>query len=87
LTFSIGFFVGIFWIRYLQVLMPLGSISTFVGVFYYLRNTNMRTAFDKDPKDDILTYFWNVIVLKFWTFTFVIWMIIMDVNFIARGLL
>jgi len=87
LVFSIGFFVGVLWIRYVQLLMLFGSISTFLGVFYYLKNTNLAAEFAMNPKDDILTYFWNVIVLKLWTLTFVIWMLVMDLTLISRGLL
>lgn len=87
LVFSIGFFIGVHWIKYVQLLMPLGSISTFIGVFYFLKNTNLTTEFTMNPKDDILTYFWNVIVLKLWTLTFVFWMVVMDLTLISRGLL
>lgn len=87
LIFSLGFFLGLYWIRFLQLLMPLGSLMTFVGVFFFFKEINLSVEFTKHPKEDILTFFWNVIVLKLWTFIFVIWMIIMNITLIANGLL
>jgi hypothetical protein len=87
LVFSIGFFLGIHWIKYLQFLMPLGSLMTFFGVFFFFKVTNLEDQFKKHPGQDMLTYFWNVIVLKLWTFIFVLWMITMDLTLISRGLL
>lgn len=87
LIFSIGFFLGLHWIKLLQLLMPLGSFMTFVGVFYFFKETNLTAEFTKDPKDDILTFFWNVIVLKFWTFVFVFWMIAMNITLVINGLI
>lgn len=87
LIFSLGFFLGLHWIKFLQLLMPLGSLMTFVGVFFFFKETNLNIEFTKHPKDDILTYFWNVIVLKFWTFVFIVWMISMNLILLTRGLL
>jgi hypothetical protein len=55
--------------------MHLGSILTFIGVFYFFKDTDLQEQFRKDPKEDVLTYFWNVIVLKLWTGIFVLIMI------------
>lgn len=87
LVFSLGFFLGLHWIKLLQLLMPLGSLMTFVGIFYFFKETNLGAEFTMHPKDDILTFFWNVIVLKLWTFVFVIWMIVMDITLITNGLI
>jgi hypothetical protein len=87
LVFSIGFFSGLNWIKYLQLLMPIGSLMTFVGVFYFFKDTNLNDQFRKADNEDVLTYFWNVIVLKFWTFVFVLWMISMDLILIFNGLI
>jgi hypothetical protein len=87
LVFSIGFFLGVHWIKYLQLLMPLGSLMTFLGVIYFFKETNLEDQFKKHPREDMLTYFWNVIVLKLWTSIFVLWMITMDLTLITNGLL
>ncbi len=86
LVFLVGFFFGLHWLRYLQLLMPIGSLMTFIGVFFFLKDTNWTDQFKKDPREDVLTYFWNVIVLKLWTFIFVLWMISMDLLLIFNGL-
>lgn len=41
----------------------------------------------EDSNDDILTYFWNVIVLKRWTYIFLVWLISMNLTLILKGLL
>jgi hypothetical protein len=87
LVFSVGFFIGLHWIRYFQLLMPMGFLMTFIGVFYFFRSVNLTKQFEKDEREDVLTYFWNVIVLKLWTFIFLIWMVIMDMTLISKGLL
>lgn len=87
LVFSIGFFVGLNWLKYLQLLMPIGSLMTFLGVFCFFKDTNLSEQFRKAPHEDVLTYFWNVIVLKLWTFIFVLWMITMDLIMIFNGLI
>jgi hypothetical protein len=87
LVFSIGFFLGLNWLKYLQLLMPIGSLMTFVGVFYFFKDTNLNDQFKKADNEDVLTYFWNVIVLKFWTFVFVLWMISMDLILIFKGMI
>jgi hypothetical protein len=86
LIFSLGFFLGLHWIKLLQLLMPFGSVLTFTGVFYFFKETNLAVEFTKDPKDDVLTFFWNVVVLKFWTFVFVVWMIFMNISLMINGL-
>lgn len=87
LVFSIGFFLGLNWIKYLQLLMPIGSLMTFTGVFYFLKTTNLNDQFRKTDNEDVLTYFWDVIVLKLWTFIFVVWMISMNLTLISTGLI
>jgi hypothetical protein len=85
LIFSIGFFAGLLWLNYFQLLIPIGSLMTFVGVFYFFRVADWNEEFRKDPKEDVLTFFWNAIVLKLWTFIFVVWMIMMDLALIIKG--
>ncbi|HEY0656048.1 MAG TPA: hypothetical protein VGD65_23095 [Chryseosolibacter sp.] len=87
LIFALGFFLGIFLMKYLQMLMPVGSLITFIGVFYFFRKTDLNEQFRKDPTDDFLTYFWDVIVLKLWTAIFVIWMLVMDLVLLTKGFL
>ena len=85
LVFLIGFFLGVNWIKSLQLLIPIGSLMTVFGVFYFLKQTNLQGEFREDPKDDVLTYFWDVLVLKLWTCMFLIWMIVMNWMLITRG--
>jgi hypothetical protein len=86
LLFSIGFFFGVHWIKYLQLLMPLGFLMTFAGVFFFFKDTDLREQFSKDSNEDVLTYFWNVLVLKLWTFIFVLWMLVMNITLMTEGL-
>lgn len=85
LIFVVGFFAGLFWINYIQWLIPVGTIMTFTGVFFFFRTTNLSDEFAWDKEEDLLTYFWNVVVLKFWTFIFILWMIPMNVLLLTRG--
>ena len=85
LLFLIGFFLGVNWIKSVQLLIPIGSLMTFFGVFYFLKQTNLQEEFRMNPKDDVLTYFWDVLVLKLWTCMFLIWMVVMNWMLISRG--
>ncbi len=85
LVFLIGFFLGVNWIKSVQLLIPIGSLMTFFGVFYFLKQTNLREEFRMNPKDDVLTYFWDVLVLKLWTCMFLILMIVMNLMLIKGG--
>jgi hypothetical protein len=85
LVFLIGFFIGVHWIKYVQLLIPVGSLMAFFGVFYFFKQTDLEEEFTMDPKDDLLTYFFDVIVLKFWTFIILIWMILMNLVLVTRG--
>ena len=87
LIFLIGFFLGLYWIKYLQIAILIGSGLTFVGIFFFFNSLKLTDQFRKDPSDDFLTYFWNVIVLRFWTFIIAIWMILMSVILITHGFL
>jgi len=87
LVFTIGFFFGLLWFQHLQLLMPIGSLSTFVGIVYFFKDTNLHEQFRRPHNEDVLTYFWNVIVLKFWTLVFVLWMISMDLTLMFQGLI
>lgn len=83
LTFMAGIILGLSVSKYFQFFIILGSLSSFLGTYYFFKTVNLREEFRKNPKDDILTYFWNAIVFKFWTFTFLI-MMIMSIIFILR---
>jgi hypothetical protein len=85
LVFVVGFFAGQFWTFYLQWLIPIGTIMTFTGVFFFFKTTNLTEEFTKDKNEDVLTYFWNVIVLKLWTFIFMLWMIPMNIALLTQG--
>lgn len=85
LVFVVGFFAGQLLTAYLQWLIPMGTAMTFIGVFFFFKTTNLTVEFSKNPGDDILTYFWNVIVLKLWVLIFILWMIPMNIILLARG--
>ena len=85
LVFLIGLFLGVNWIKCVQLLIPIRSLMTFFGVFYFLKQTNIQEEFRMNPKDDVLTYFWDVLVLKLWTCMFLIWMIVMNWMPISMG--
>jgi hypothetical protein len=85
LVFLIGFFIGVHWIKYVQLLIPIGSLMAFCGVFFFFKETNLEEEFAMDPKDDVLTYFGDVILLKFWTFIILIWMIVMNLVLVTKG--
>jgi hypothetical protein len=87
LIFLIGFIIGFFWVKYFQLLIPIGSLMTFIGVFYFFKETDLKIEFTKNKNDDILTYFWNVIVLKLWTLIFIIWMITLNLTLLFVGLM
>jgi hypothetical protein len=87
LIFVLGFFAGQFINAFLLWLIPIGSIMTFIGVFLYFKTTNLRDEFSFKQNDDLLTYFWNVIILKLWTFIFMLWMIPVNFTFLTQGTL
>ncbi len=83
LVFVMGFSLGQI-VNYLLWLIPIGTLMTCTGVFFFFKMTNLSKEFTKDPSDDILTYFWNAIVLKLWTFIFMLWMISMNIILLLR---
>ncbi len=85
LVFVLGFSLGQILNTYLLWLIPIGTLMTFTGVFFFFKMTNLKKEFTKDPSDDILTYFWNVIALKLWTFIFMLWMISMYIILLMEG--
>jgi mannose/fructose/N-acetylgalactosamine-specific phosphotransferase system component IIC len=87
LVFIFGFFAGQFLFTYLQFLIPIGTLVTFTGVFFYFKTTNLINEFTKYRNEDILTYFWNVIVLKLWTFIFVLWMITVNIILLSQSVI
>jgi hypothetical protein len=84
--FLIGFLIGFHWFRYLQLLIPIGSFMTFAGVIIFFIMTDLDKEFSKKPTDDYLTFFWNVLALKVWTFILMTWMIVMNIMLITEGL-
>jgi hypothetical protein len=85
LVFVLGFFIGVYWFTWAQLLMPAGTLLTFTGVFLFFKHTNLATEFAITGSVDLLTYFWNVIALKWWTLVFVVWMMIMNFKLITTG--
>ncbi len=84
LIFVLGFFTGQFINALLLWLIPIGSTMTFIGVFLYFKTTNLSDEFNFKQNDDVLTYFWNVIVLKLWTLIFMLWMIPVNFTFLTQ---
>lgn len=85
LVFLVGFFFGKYWLEYFQWLIPFGSLMTFLGIYLFFAKTDLKGEFQFGSSDDVLTYFWNVLFLKFQTFIFAIWMIIMMVELLSKG--
>jgi len=83
LVFVGGFVLGLAVNKYFQLLIPIGTISTYLGIIIFFRTTNLKAEFEFSKDEDFLTYFWNKIVLKFWTFVFSIWMLILNMIFIS----
>jgi len=57
--------VGLVWSRPFDWLALIGIMMTFAGIIFYFKNTKRNEIFPPQ-KEDALTYFWNVIVLKLW---------------------
>jgi hypothetical protein len=85
IVFLTGFIIGIHWIKYFQILMSVGFLITSIGIFYFFKDTNLTEQFRKDRREDILTYFWNVLFFNVETFIFVVWMITMNLILIFDG--
>jgi hypothetical protein len=47
LVFVVGLFAGQFWMLHLQLLIPIGTLMTFTGVFFFFKSTNMTDEFRK----------------------------------------
>lgn len=84
LVFTIGFFTGQFLTIYLLWLIPIGTLMTFSGVFFFFKTTNLKNEFSKNKNDDFLTYFWNVLALKIWTLIFMLWMVPMNITLLTQ---
>jgi len=90
LIFLIGFFAGVHWLKYFQWLIFPGAIMTFFGIYFFFKYTDLAEKFAPgkiDDLDDALTYFWNVVVLKLWTFIIAVWMIVMVIHLLTAGYL
>lgn len=66
-------------------LIPLATALTLTGIVQFFRVTDFRTEFIFDVRDDIMTYFWNVIVLKLWSFIFIVWMLAENFSMFIQG--
>ena len=87
LVFVSGFVLGLTVNEYLQLLMPLGTISTYLGIIIFFKTTDLKSEFTQDKGEDPLSYFWNKIVLKFWSLIFAFWMFMMNIILVANGFL
>jgi hypothetical protein len=85
LIFVIGFCSGQIVHTYLLAFIPIGSLITFTGAFFFLRMTDLNEEFTMNKNEDLLTYFWNVIALKLWTSIFMLWMLIMNIILFTDG--
>lgn len=85
LIFLSGFFGGRFLHQFLQWLILLGSLMTFLGIYFFFKTVNLKTEFEFNQRDDFLTYFWNKLVLKLWTLIFTLWMIVMLIELLTTG--
>ena len=74
LIFVIGYIVGYAWVKPLQYLILLGTMMTYTGTIFFFKETDLKQEFKVEKGEDAMTYFWNKIVLKFWTFIFLVWM-------------
>lgn len=84
ILFLVGFFLGEYWMEGFHLLIPLGTVCTLTGIFYFFKTTDWVVEFTKDPQDDLITYFWNVLALKIWTFLLTLWMLVMCIELILR---
>lgn len=85
LVFLSGFFAGTYWIKHFQWLILVGACMTFVGIYLFLKKTNLWAEFAFNDDDGFLTYFWNVLALKAWTAIFVLWMMVMVFQLLTNG--
>lgn len=85
IVFLLGFVIGSFWFSIFQWLIPVGTIITFLGVFYYLKTTDFEKEFEFKKGEGVLEYFWNVLALKIWTLIISLWMIFMNYMLITEG--
>ncbi len=56
---------GFIWSRLFDWLALIGIVMTFTGIIFYFKTTKREEMFPP-AKEGVLTYFWNVIVLKLW---------------------
>lgn len=85
LIFLTGFVLSSFGVIAFQWLIPLGAIMNFLGIYFFFKSIDLGKEFEFKTGDDFLTYFWNVLVLKIWTFIFSVWMVIMIIELINHG--
>ena len=75
LIFFLGGF-GAYWLNSLVVLKLLGFLSTTYGIIKWFKATTLSEEFQKEEGEDLLTYFWNKILLQLWTFILYSWMLL-----------
>ncbi|MEP2671558.1 MAG: hypothetical protein ABJH04_21315 [Cyclobacteriaceae bacterium] len=72
LVFWIGEF-GAIWIEFLSPIKLIGFAMTSYGIYVWFKTKRFADEF-RYENEDVLTYFWNKIVLKLWTFILYTWM-------------
>jgi len=80
-----GYIIGHNWVQYFQWFIPLGTFIVFLGIYYFFKTVDLAKEFEFKDDDDFLAYFWNVLVLKIWTFIIFIWMILGSLKLIRNG--
>lgn len=81
LIFYIGvvvFFMGytLMFISYglFQFLEPIGTLISSIAIIKWLRKPGLREKFQRDEGEDGLTYFWNKLAIKLWSFILFLYM-------------
>ena len=87
LIFVLGFILGLLVHPAFQLLLPLGSVATYTGVFLYFRQKNVFIALRREQSEDVIFYFFNKIILKLWVLVFMAGMLAMNLMLIDQGFL
>lgn len=86
LTFAVGYIVGYAWVKPLQYLILVGTLMTYSGIISFFKETDLNQEFKAEKGEDAMTYFWNRIVLKVWTFIFMVWMLFASTILLFAGI-
>lgn len=79
-----GFSVNLYFV-FSNYVVCCGTVKRFGHPPLLMHNTDLTEQFKKNSNEDVMTYFWNVLVLKLWTFIFVLWMIVMNLTLVSGG--